>query len=294
MNILLTGAGGFIGSHLTTALEKEGYRVHALTRSPETVGKQQVLFTGDTRALTTYLKEEKVSGIIHLASYFTASHTPEEIDALVESNLLLGIELLEAAKASGIKWFINTGTFWQHYQNAAYSPVNLYAATKQAFETLAQYYCETSEMKFVTLKLNDTFGPHDTRPKIFNLWNRISRSGEVLEMSPGEQLIDISYIDNVCDAYLRLAALLNKGEEGIRSGDAFAVTSGEHMTLKELATLFERVSQKPLHISWGKRPYREREVMIPWETFKTVPGWRPRVSLEEGIRRTLEEMEQNQ
>lgn len=294
MNILLTGAGGFIGSHLTTALEKEGYRVHALIRSPDAVGKQHVLFTGDTLALSSYLKEEKISGIIHLASYFTASHTPEEIDVLVESNLLLGTKLLEAAKEARVKWFINTGTFWQHYQSAEYSPVNLYAATKQAFETLAQYYRETSEMKFVTLKLNDTFGPHDTRPKVFNLWNKISRSGEVLEMSPGEQLIDISYIDNVCDAYLRLASLLDKGDEDVRSGDTFGVTSGERMTLKELATLFEHVSQKPLHISWGKRPYREREVMVPWETFKTVPGWKPQVSLEEGIRRTLEEMEQNQ
>jgi nucleoside-diphosphate-sugar epimerase len=166
--------------------------------------------------------------------------------------------------------------------------VNLYAATKQAFEDIAKYYIETSKIKFVTLKLNDTFGPNDTRPKIFNLWDKIAKTGETLDMSPGDQIIDISYIDDIVAAYERLIEIFENGEIDI-NGKSFALYSDNRLTLKELACLYEKITNRELNINWGGRPYREREVMIPWENGEKIPGYRQNITVEEGIRRFVNE-----
>ncbi len=159
--------------------------------------------------MNSYFCSERFDGIIHLASFFLASHMTKDISSLISSNILFGTELLECCKDSGVKWFINTGTFWQNYQNEGYNPVNLYAATKEAFETVSKYYVETSDLIFTTIKLNDTFGPNDTRNKVFNLWSKIAESGETLQMSPGEQIIDICYIEDVVNSYVLLLEHLN-------------------------------------------------------------------------------------
>lgn len=70
--------------------------------------------------------------------------------------------MLEACKKAETKWFLNTGTIWQNYnvsdKSDEYNPVDLYAASKQAFITMAKYYTETSKLRFCTLKLCDTYG----------------------------------------------------------------------------------------------------------------------------------------
>jgi nucleoside-diphosphate-sugar epimerase len=233
-------------------------------------------------------EKEKFDGVIHLASLFLASHESTDISNLVSSNITFGIELLECSKESNVKWFINTGTFWQNYQSDSYNPVNLYAATKEAFEKIADFYIQTSNLIFTTIKLNDTFGPNDTRNKVFNLWSKISKSGEVLEMSAGEQIIDISYIDDVVDAYISLVNHLDSSDKNKFKNKTFAVKSAERMSLKELSKVFEEATNTKLNIVWGGREYRDREVMIPWEHGKVVPGWRPKYSLKEAIIKTME------
>jgi CDP-paratose synthetase len=295
MNILISGATGFIGKALAGNLLGRKHKVYAIVR-PTT--KKEDLdrrittyeFDGDIAGLTSFMKEKKFDGVVHLASMFLAQHRPEDIEGLIQTNVGFGAALLEASVKSDTPWFINTGTFWQHYEDREYSPINLYAATKQAFEDIARYYEETSPIAFVTIKLCDTFGPADTRPKIFNLWSKISKTGETLGMSPGEQIIDMSYIENVIDGYMRLIALLSSGSPSQKNrlkGRSFAIHSDRRMTLRKLAKLFEKVTGKKLNIEWGGRPYRPREAMIAWTGGARIPGWKPKVSLEEGIRKTL-------
>ena len=198
---------------------------------------------------------------------------------------MFSTRVLEASVKANVKWLINTGTFWQHYENRDYSPVNFYAATKQAFEAIAQYYLETTNINFVTLKLNDTYGPEDTRPKIFNLWLKIAGTSETLDMSAGEQLIDIVYIDDVVEAYVKAIELLENDNDKKLKGKSFAVSSGRHIKLRELARVFEEVTGKKLNINWGKKPYRKREVMVPWNKGQTLPNWKPTITIEEGIKR---------
>ncbi|GHT20185.1 paratose synthase [Bacteroidia bacterium] len=289
MKILITGVTGFIGSHLFEAL-KANNEIHILLRpssnAAQSISQHIFYFDGDIAALHSYLNEHNIEGIAHLASLFLSSHKDVDVRNLIESNIFLGTALLEASENTSVKWFLNTGTFWQHYlpDTRDEHPVNLYAATKQAFIALAKYYTETSDIKFVTLKIGDTFGPNDTRPKLFNLWNKIAQSGETLAMSPGEQSIDILYIDDVVSGFVRLISLLNSDAK--LEAD-YALFAQKRYKLKDMAALYENVTKKKLNIQWGGRPYREREVMEPWRAGHQLPGWEAKVALEEGIKKTI-------
>ncbi len=292
MKLLISGATGFIGRHLTKTLLKEGHRVSIIVRKSTNISNlpkkiKVIEENGDIDTLIKTFKKQKFDGVIHLASLFLAHHQSKDIPALITSNVLFGSILLEASEKAGIPWFINTGTFWQHYQNKDYSPGNIYAATKQAIEAIAQYYIEAGNINFVTLKLSDTFGPEDTRPKIFNLWLKNIESKITLEMSPGEQIIDINYIDNVISGFIKMTSILQRDTKRKLNGKSFVISAKKLMTLKELSKIFEKVSGETLSIDWGKKPYRLREVMVPWNKGNKIPGWKPTVTLEDGIRETL-------
>lgn len=228
-------------------------------------------------------KHGPFDGIIHLAPLFLASHRSEDVIPLVSSNILFPTRLLDAAVRGGVRWFVNTGTTWQHYENRAYSPVNLYAATKQAFEALAQYYVEAHGLRFVTLALGDTYGPNDIRQKLLNIWCRIAKTGTPLDMSEGLQTIDLVYVTDVVEAFLLTVDQLKT--EIWREGYVltFSVSSGASISLRNLAESFEEVTGGQLPIRWGARTMRPREVMVPWCGNQGVPGWMPNVPLREGL-----------
>lgn len=285
MNILVTGATGFIGTHLTAELRKKHqlFILGQFEGDPEKLDLPGYVMTDDIPALAAYIQEHEIEGIIHLASRYLTTHKPEQVRSLVDSNVFFGTAVLEAASLAGcVRWFLNTGSIWQNYrvEGDAYNPVNLYAATKQAFIDMARYYEDVYGIRFCTLKLCDTYGPHDPRPKLFKLFKDYSESGEVLKMSPGEQLLDILYIADIVSGFCRLANMLSAGEP---LDAQYVLSSGEQRSLRSLAETFSRVSGRKLNIEWGGRPYREREVMIPWKG-PVLPGWRPAVRLEEGIR----------
>ncbi|MBU0631305.1 NAD(P)-dependent oxidoreductase [bacterium] len=294
MKILVSGASGFIGQNLVKLLLDSGYEIHTILRKESDISRIDTranlfIYDDNINSFLEYFQNEKFDGVVHLASLFLAAHTKDDIANLIDSNIKFGTQLLEVCKQSNVRWFINTGTFWQNFENSDYNPVNLYAATKEAFETIAKYYTETSNLIFTTIKLNDTFGPNDTRNKIFNLWSKIAKSGETLEMSAGEQLIDICYIEDVISAYTLLIEHLSSQNAADFKNKSFALSSDERMSLKELSKLFEDAVNVELVIKWGARPYREREVMVPWENGQIVPNWKPRYTLKEAIIKTIED-----
>jgi nucleoside-diphosphate-sugar epimerase len=149
MKIFVTGATGFVGVHLVNELIKLDIDVtinlHSDKPSPfPEVVKTYRLNELDMLKDISFLKDSNFSGVIHLASLYLAVHRQEEATELVNSNIKFSTYILECASQAKIKWFINTGSFWQNFENSNYSPVNLYAATKQAFECIAQYYIETN------------------------------------------------------------------------------------------------------------------------------------------------------
>jgi nucleoside-diphosphate-sugar epimerase len=288
---LVTGASGYVGSQLARRLVGEGWDVHVLVRPGSSLDALAPVidaltvhrFGGGTAELVEILRVAAPDAVFHLAAVFLAQHRPEDIEALVGANVLFPTQLLEAMAANGVRLLVNTGTAWQHFENRGYDPVNLYAATKQAFEALLAYYVNALGFSVATLALFDTYGPDDPRPKLMSALWKAASSGQALSMSAGEQLLDMVYIDDVVDAYLATErALRAAGPVQLRYG----VSSGTPLRLKDLVAAFEAALGVRVNVGWGERPYRPREVMLPWTSFEAPPGWKPRVPFDEGLRRS--------
>ncbi len=291
--ILLTGATGFIGSHLVRRLIGDGWRVHVVVRAESSrvlldgLGGDVCFHVhdGTTEGMIKIVKDAAPVAVFHLASLFLAQHTAGDVTRLMRSNVEFPAQLLEAMAVNDVRMLINTGTSWQHFRNLEYNPVCLYAATKQAFDAILRFYVDNNALKAITLKLFDTYGPGDPRPKLVNLFQRTTASGAALAMSPGEQLIDLVYIDDVVDAFMVAFARLQAGL--VEALEEYGISSEAPLPLKEVAATYARVSACPLNIDWGARAYRPREVMQPWTAFKRLPGWHPKVDLASGFARCL-------
>lgn len=282
----VTGASGFIGGHLLSGLQSGGWEVHALTRGSVHLERASAGVTfhphdGSTLGLIRILERVRPEIVFHLASLFLADHRPEQVEGLVHSNLLLGVQLVEAMTASGVRYLVNTGTSWQHFGTEGFRPVNLYAATKQAFETLLAYYNDARGLSCITLKLYDTYGPGDRRRKLVNILVEAANSGEPIAMSPGDQTIRLTYIDDVVRAFLVA------GKRLMASGTTLLedwFVDGEALTVQALVERMEKVSGHPIAAQWGRRPHRPREVMLPVTPGnRCLPGWSPLVSLDLGL-----------
>lgn len=124
-----------------------------------------------------------------------------------------------------------------------------------------KYYCEAAQITEVTLCIYDTYGPGDLRGKLIGKFFEIAESGTTFPMSEGQQT------EKMRTYYLR---------------------SEETYTLRELGLIFEKTVHKHLNIECGKRPYRIREVMEVYPGGECMPGWKAKVSIEEGLRRIAE------
>lgn len=286
--VLVTGATGYVGGRLAERLLAEGVETHLL-----------VLPTSDRARLaplggaTVHVHDETAEGaeriiraarpeaILHIAARVWAEHAPADVEPLIRANVLLGTHLLDALARAGGGVFIQTGTFWQRRGGAGYDPVNLYAATKEAFEAILGYFAATAPIRAAVLVLYDVYGPADPRGKILSLLDRATRTGEALEMTPGEQRIDLVHVNDAVEAYLAAWRALEAAPAG--PPRTWAVSGGEARPLREVVETFERAVGRPVPVRWGAKPYRPREVMTPWRG-EPVPGWRPRVGLEDGIR----------
>ena len=294
MRVLLTGATGFVGGYLVKRLLKERHEVHVLVR-PTT---DLALFGNDldrivshrhhgtTEGMVELVRNAQPDAVMHLASLFLGEHQSTNVDDLIASNVLLSTQLAEAMAVNEVQLLINVGTSWQHYEDGRYNPVNLYAATKQAYRSILRYYIEAANLKVINLELFDTYGPNDQRGKLFALLDRLRTSGDTLAMSPGDQQLDPVYIDDVSEAFI--AALKRLRSDVVQDEETYSVRSQNPIKLKDLVKTYEDVAGSILKIEWGGRPYRAREVMAPWSRGETLPGWSSTITLQEGIKKILD------
>lgn len=296
IKVLVTGATGYIGSRLVNRLLNSDYDVSITVRPHSDLScfrgeiekSNRILIDAETTAveLSELIGDIKPDVVVHLASLYIGEHKVEQIEALINSNVLFGSQLLEAMDCSLCKNLLNVGTAWQHYNNAEYEPVNLYSATKQAFLDIAQYYQKARDFKIIDLKLFDTYGPGDPRQKIIPyLIKNLDSTTEIL-LSPGDQTINVVHVDDVMDCLEK--AIIRLEHEKLLELEEYAVGAVNTLSLKELVSLIERIALKKLPIKWGGRGYRKREVMVPWVTNKSFPGWAPKISLEDGLRQIIQ------
>lgn len=291
--IVITGGTGFVGSNLVRFLVKRDFNVYLITRPNSSQiniedcrDKLEIYeYNKDINGLISFFKSVRPTVVFHLASYFLAEHKPDQIDSLIESNISFGVHILEAMKISGVRSLINVGTSWQHYESNFYNPVCLYAATKQSFEDLIAFYVDSEDFKVYTLKLYDTYGETDKRQKLINLLYQYSRNETTISLSPGDQELYLVHIEDVCVAFLKAFETLKT--ESNKCHKLYSLPANELYTLKEVISIFEKVSGKSLLVQWGGKNYRKREVMKVWNDGDILPGWKANISLEEGFSKIL-------
>lgn len=295
---LVTGSTGFVGSHLTKHLRTLGWNVAVLVRPKS---DQRLLtdldqiqiyeHSGSLNSMLKIVEAAKPDVVFHLASHVISDHTPTALDDLVHSNILFGTQLVEAMTTAGINNLVNTGTGWQHFGGSPYSPVNLYAASKQAFESILQYYLEAEKLKVITLKLNDTYGSNDSRPKVLNQLKQFANSHSQLQMTDGWQELDLVHVLDVVEAYELAGQRLL--EPTFLRREEYSVSSGRPIVLRDLVQLCRSAWNAEIRINWGGREYRSREMMKPW-LGTTLPGWVPKISIMAGLRMMIDDTSLNQ
>lgn len=287
--VLITGITGYIGSNLARSLLPE-YEVFGMVRHPlrtEYIADIQnrlhlLPFDGSYESMETVLREACPEVVYHLAAHYTGAHGAEETPALVAANITMGAYLLEAMVVCGSPALVYASTVMEYFGGAEYRPLNLYAATKRAFSDLLAYYTDTRLLRSVTLVLSDTYGPGDHRPKVLNLMMDAVRTGQSIALSDGGQMYDVVYIDDVVRAFQLAGQRLLR--EPLRD-ERFQVVSEDPLTLRETVEQMLCVNGLTLNAIWGGRPAPEREIRRAVRVLPVLPGWRPKVSLEEGLRR---------
>jgi nucleoside-diphosphate-sugar epimerase len=286
---LVTGATGYIGSNLVRYLSKNNWIVHIVVRPANSARNFEMcaqnfvtyhMHDGTTKGMVDIVRDCSPSFVFHIASMFVVNHRTSDIEGLINSNLLFGTQLIQAMVANGTRYLINCGSSWQHYNTKNYSPVNLYAATKQAFEDIILFYTSTNQVSVVTLVIFDTYGPGDSRGKIVELLIKCALNGRQLDLSPGNQYIDLVHIDDIVKAFEFSAKLdMFKDGENLRYG----LTSGSPVKLRDLVVEIEKVVGCQMYVNWGARPYRQREVMMPLNCYNELVGWKAVIGIRDGL-----------
>ena len=298
--LLIAGATGFVGGNLVRRLAGAGPDVNCLVRSgssTETIRQLAAIpnvrihTLGDEDGIPEMVMSIRPQLLIHLAAVFVAEHRYSDIGRMIDSNVKFATRLIDAAVSAGTRGLINTGTVWEYYRGAGeYDPVCLYAATKHAFQAVLEYYVRVHDLRVVTLLLADTYGPEDRRNKLVNYIMDSLITGSVMQMSPGDQFLDLVYIDDVVDAYLLALDRLSMTSRGLMPGcnDIYPVISESPCTPRDLVRILaEMLGREPV-VEWGARPYRRRELMQAWRSAGRLPGWKPQYSLQAGLKKLID------
>ena len=290
--VLLTGATGYIGHNLTARLAATGWQVHILVR-PESDARRantataRHIYDGGTESVLAAVAAAKPDVVFHLAGLVKRAHAVQDVEAIVGANVLLGAQVLEAMAATSCRILVNAGTYWEYDTEGHYAPNSLYAATKRAFQDLIVFYVRFHRLRAITLILFDVYGPSDWRGKLIPSLVAKVRAGKPMPATGGEQRVDLVYIDDVTDGFMRAAALLREEGANASGHRVFALDTGRRLKVKEVAAVLETVAGRHLDVRWGELPYRDNQIFEPKLATEILPGWSPKVPLEEGLRRVL-------
>lgn len=296
--VLVTGATGFLGTHLALALAAAGARVHALRRGrgetrlpcPEIVWHQGDMT--DAASLAAAVRASRPEAVFHLAAYGTAYDQQDEAEALAVNvlgshhlfNALAGTEARLVVAGSSAEYGRARGRL---REGRACQPTWIYGATKNAAVVLLSTLGRQHGREVVTLRPFGPYGPADNPARVIpHVLTALLAGGDV-PLTAGEQVRDFVHVDDCVDAFLA-AATLPLSE----TGRIYNIGSGEGVRIRDLALTLARAVGHGAEerLRFGAQPYREGEV---WEAVGDITaaaadlGYRPRVSLEEGLARTL-------
>jgi len=290
---LVTGASGFIGSRLVRALVADGVAVaivarpaSALDQLGEATARVEILrHDGSTGQLIGFFGDFAPDVVFHLGANFIGVHRADDVAPLVADNVAFTAQICEAMTAAQTRCLVAAGTVWQHARSASGdltpTPNSLYAATKQAAEDIIAYYAASGALASVVLKIYDSYGPGDPRPKFLNALATAAAAGRALDATSGKQRLHLVHVDDIVAAFRHAGARLLAGKA--RGHRSYCLPSPEALTLRAIVAAWQEATGRPATVNWGARPDRPGEILVPWEGPK-LPGWKPKIALKTGLK----------
>jgi NAD dependent epimerase/dehydratase len=309
--ILVTGADGFIGSHLTEALVYANGEVTALAQYnsfdshgwlddlPEPVREKINLVRGDVRDAA--FVDRLVHGheiVFHLAALIAIPHSYVAPQSYVETNVLGTLNILEAARQHGTERVVHTSTS-EVYGTALTMPINEshplqgqspYSASKIAADMMAEAFAKSFGVPVVVLRPFNTFGPRQSERAIIGTIIRqaLDPSCSTIMVGDATTVRDLTFVTDTAAAFMAAGR-----SENLEYGQPYNAGSERAIMVGDLINLIvELVScRKPVvQDSKRLRPQNSevRALLADCTRFRRATGWSPRVNLREGLEKTVE------
>ncbi len=294
-HVLLTGATGFLGSHLLEALLQQGYKVTILKRSTSDTWRikhlleQVSAFNVDEVAIEEAFKPKKIDVVVHLATLYRKFDNGSEVAPMVEANINFPIELFECSRRNDVKNFINTGTFFECdcsalpvRADAPIKPLNFYARTKVAFDGFLKQY--QNDSKIITMRLYSPYGEMDNEKLIPILIKNIL-NGKKTKLSDGLQKLDFIYVDDIVSAYMKAIGSFSKRSIGHVT---YNVGTGKPISVREVVSLLEQIVGHSIQKEWGAESSYDIPLVYA-DISETQSGlnWKPDFSIYQGLLNTF-------
>jgi UDP-glucose 4-epimerase len=301
---LVTGATGFIGSALVERLLADRARVTCLVRArPRKSGALRALEGArvielpavSAAQLDTALAGDAADVVFHLASY-GVHQADRDTAQLVDGNVSFLCNLLEATSSWPVRRFIYSGSCAEYGfpvqdgipipETHGLRPASMYGAAKAVAFLTASALAARLATPFVALRLFGAFGVHEAPLRLAPYLIRQLEQDQPVALTPGDQVRDLLYEDDVVDA---LIAAADSG--AVQPGEVYNVCSGRATRVREVGEMVARALGKPLDLlRWGARPHRADEPL--WQVgdnrrFTSATSWRPRITVEGGIARMV-------
>lgn len=301
--VLITGATGFIGSHLTHKLVGEGFKVGIIKRENSNVWRIRDLINKlstynadlrDIHEVSKAISHFKPDVIFHLATYYAVEHKSEEVSLTLDTNVLGTINLLEASKKYNVKLFINTSSCFVYQEsknklreNTELGPLNLYALTKIQAEQACSFYTEKYGLGTITFRLFPPYGPADHERRLIPYTIKNFFEGKKVKLTTGKQRWDFVYVDDIIDAYFKL---LNIPNLPIKH-EIFNIGTGNAISIREVISQLKEIIGTSIEPEWGVIPHRSNEIWYICSDInkaKDILKWQPKIQiLREGLKLTV-------
>jgi UDP-glucose 4-epimerase len=300
--VLVTGAAGFIGSHLTRRLVAEGAEVHALSDGVSSVYPPRLvdlrgkiaLHEGniaDRTAMEAIAKAIRPQIVFHLAAYTHVGKSWYRVDECIQTNIQGTANLLLALEDVGFDRFIYTGTSEIYgdidvpfREDAKVNPISPYAVSKYAGERFCRMYQQGLGWPIVLVRPFNVYGPAQSPDRIIPETIVRALRKQELRLTSGRQTREFNYVEDIADGYVLLATT-----PGIE-GDLFNIGGGEEVTIRQVVEHIMDVLGHPIEPAFGALEHRPNEI---WRMFcdstkaRERLGWAPQHDLRAGLVKTI-------
>jgi UDP-glucose 4-epimerase len=282
---LVTGASGFIGSHLCRRLLAAGAEVHGVSRTPGPDGvRWRPVDVGDAAAVRTAVREIKPDVIFNLASHVSGARVLDAVLPTLHANLAGAVNVLLAATEARCARVVMAGSLEEPHSVSAV-PSSPYAAAKWAASGYAAMFHALYGTPVVVARLFMVYGPgqRDLKKLVPYAATSLLR-GEVPQLSTGERMVDWVYVDDVVEGLVAAAAHPDM------SGRTVELGSGQLVAVRDVVQRIAHLINRNARPGFGAVPDRQMERVRAADIDATTAQlrWAPSIPLDEGLRRTVD------